>query len=124
MRAAVGEKATKDGPLPAEMRRARERPRVFSTIALRERRPGPTTARSPFDDSAMPATGRRSRTVRATRSRSVSMTDTERPAALVTYRAPPPGWTLTSNGRLPTRNDFTLRSASRSITASLRAHST
>ena len=120
MRAAVGENATKDGPLPAEMRRARARPRVLSTIALRERRPGPTTARSPFDDSAMPATGRRSRMVRATRSRFVSTTDTERPPALVTNTIPPPGCTAMSNGLRPTRSDLTVRSVTRSTTASLR----
>ena len=72
------------------------------TIALRERRPGPTMARWPLGDTAIPPTGRRIRITLANLNRTASMTDTRWLPALVTYTRAPEGSTATEKGVMPT----------------------
>src|SRR5436309_4016346 len=120
MRAPVGESATNPGPLPAESRLIGFPLEVLSRIALREPEPAPTTARRPFGETAIPATGRCARIVRVTRPPAPSTTDTDRPPAFVTNTRALVGSTPTAKGLRPTRSTFTVRSARRSTIASLR----
>ena len=125
MRAPVGEKATNDGPVPA----GRDAPRalaapVLITIALRERRPGPTTTRWPLGDTR--DARHRAPDPDHAREREPHRVDdrTERPPALVTYTRAPEVSTATENGLRPTRIVFTVRSPTRSTSASLRVPQT
>ena len=121
MRAAVGEKATNEGPLPAEMRRAlrgppvREHDRLARALARADH--GPVAA-ARQRDARRPGAAAGSCARRAAR-RCRPRTRTARPRWSRRRRRPPDA-TTTANGLRPTRSDFTVRSATRSTTASLR----